>query len=118
MQMRPLKTLQIAPIFPSLDEIVKGKMGLELCKLHFLRDLQVVAMDFMDFETRRKEMVRVQLRGRDITDRQVLMAMEKVPRHLFMPVEMWNKAYDDAPAPIGEAQTISQPYMVACKIGR
>jgi len=71
-------------------------------------------MDFMDFETRRKEMVRVQLRGRDITDRQVLMAVEKVPRLLFMPVEMWNKAYDDAPAPIGEAQTISQPYMVAC----
>ena len=71
-------------------------------------------MDFMDFETRRKEMVRVQLRGRDITDRQVLRAMEEVPRHLFMPVEMWNKAYDDAPAPIGEAQTISQPYMVAC----
>ncbi|MFQ5957045.1 MAG: protein-L-isoaspartate(D-aspartate) O-methyltransferase [Candidatus Brocadiales bacterium] len=68
----------------------------------------------MDFETRRKDMVRTQLLSRGITDERVLQAMEKVPRHLFMPVEMWYRAYDDCPAPIGEAQTISQPYMVAC----
>ncbi|MFQ5863467.1 MAG: protein-L-isoaspartate(D-aspartate) O-methyltransferase [Candidatus Brocadiales bacterium] len=68
----------------------------------------------MDFEIRRKEMVKTQLRMRDITDERVLQAMEKVPRHLFMPVEMWSRAYDDAPAPIGDGQTISQPYMVAC----
>ncbi len=71
-------------------------------------------MVLTDFETRRIEMVWSQLRGRDITDPRVLGAMEKVPRHLFMPVEMWDKAYDDMPSPIGEAQTISQPYMVAC----
>lgn len=71
-------------------------------------------MVLTDFETRRREMVWAQLESRDITDPHVLKAMEKVPRHLFMPVEMWDKAYDDMPAPIGEEQTISQPYMVAC----
>lgn len=71
-------------------------------------------MGLMDFELRREEMVRTQLRARDITDVRVLRAMEKVPRHLFMPVELWYRAYDDAPAPIEEGQTISQPYMVAC----
>ncbi len=71
-------------------------------------------MNFMDFEERRKQMVRTQLMTRGITDGRVLKAMERVPRHLFMPVEMWDRAYDDGPAPIGEGQTISQPYMVAC----
>ena len=71
-------------------------------------------MVLTDFETRRREMVWTQLESRDITDPHVLKAMEKVPRHLFMPVEMWDKAYDDIPLPIGEEQTISQPYMVAC----
>lgn len=67
-----------------------------------------------DFEKRRKEMVAYQLRMRDITDERVLAAMEKIPRHLFLPVEFWLRAYDDAPVPIGEGQTMSQPYMVAC----
>jgi protein-L-isoaspartate(D-aspartate) O-methyltransferase len=67
-----------------------------------------------DFEKRRKEMVDYQLRLRDITDERVLSAMEKIPRHLFLPVEFWLRAYDDAPVPIGEGQTMSQPYMVAC----
>jgi protein-L-isoaspartate(D-aspartate) O-methyltransferase len=67
-----------------------------------------------DFEKRRKEMVDYQLRLRDITDERVLAAMEKIPRHLFLPVEFWLRAYDDAPVPIGEGQTMSQPYMVAC----
>ncbi len=67
-----------------------------------------------DFEKRRREMVDYQLRLRDITDERVLAAMEKIPRHLFLPVEFWLRAYDDCPVPIGEGQTISQPYMVAC----
>ncbi|HHT9132466.1 MAG TPA: protein-L-isoaspartate(D-aspartate) O-methyltransferase [Candidatus Tripitaka californicus] len=67
-----------------------------------------------DFEKRRKEMVEYQLRLRDIIDERVLRAMEKIPRHLFLPVEFWLRAYDDAPVPIGEGQTMSQPYMVAC----
>lgn len=54
-----------------------------------------------------------QLRLRDITDERVLAAMEKVPRHRFLPIELWDRAYDDTPLPIGDGQTVSQPYMVA-----
>jgi protein-L-isoaspartate(D-aspartate) O-methyltransferase len=58
-------------------------------------------------------MVEEQLRARDIVDRRVLDAMERVPRELFVPSELRQRAYDDAALPIGEGQTISQPYMVA-----
>jgi protein-L-isoaspartate(D-aspartate) O-methyltransferase len=58
-------------------------------------------------------MVDEQLRGRDIADARVLAAMERVPRELFVPEEHRRRAYDDAALPIGEGQTISQPYMVA-----
>jgi protein-L-isoaspartate(D-aspartate) O-methyltransferase len=58
-------------------------------------------------------MVEEQLRGRDIADERVLAAMERVPRELFVPEPYRERAYDDAALPIGEGQTISQPYMVA-----
>lgn len=58
-------------------------------------------------------MVEDQLRGRDIVDEQVLAAMERVPRELFVPEDARPKAYADAALPIGHDQTISQPYMVA-----
>jgi protein-L-isoaspartate(D-aspartate) O-methyltransferase len=58
-------------------------------------------------------MVDEQLRGRDIMDRRVLEAMERVPRELFVPPDIRPRAYDDAALPIGWGQTISQPYMVA-----
>jgi protein-L-isoaspartate(D-aspartate) O-methyltransferase len=58
-------------------------------------------------------MVEEQLRGRDIVDERVLAAMERVPRQLFVPEAFRGRAYDDAALPIGEGQTISQPYMVA-----
>ncbi len=61
-------------------------------------------------------MVREQLLSRGIRDPRVLAAMGKVPRHLFVPDELRNEAYDDHPLPIGEGQTISQPYMVALMI--
>jgi protein-L-isoaspartate(D-aspartate) O-methyltransferase len=61
----------------------------------------------------RKAMVRNQLAARDITDRKVLEAMEEVPRHLFVSSELHHQAYEDHPLPIGEGQTISQPYIVA-----
>lgn len=67
----------------------------------------------LDYADRRKGMVRVQLSGRDIHDPKVLKAMETVPRHLFVPEERKNEAYDDHPLPIGSGQTISQPYIVA-----
>jgi protein-L-isoaspartate(D-aspartate) O-methyltransferase len=58
-------------------------------------------------------MVQQQLRGRDITDERVLTAMERVPRELFVPLDLRERAYEDAALPIGSGQTISQPYMVA-----
>ncbi len=67
----------------------------------------------MSFEYRRHLMVVDQLEARGIKDRRVLDAMEKVQRHLFVREDLKNKAYDDCALPIGEDQTISQPYMVA-----
>ncbi len=58
-------------------------------------------------------MVRQQLEARGIKDQRVLEAMRKIPRHLFVPQHLVERAYDDYPLPIGEGQTISQPYMVA-----
>jgi protein-L-isoaspartate(D-aspartate) O-methyltransferase len=58
-------------------------------------------------------MVERQLRGRDIADDRVLDAMGRVPRELFVPEELRDRAYDDAALPLAEGQTISQPYMVA-----
>jgi protein-L-isoaspartate(D-aspartate) O-methyltransferase len=58
-------------------------------------------------------MVEQQLRGRDVVDERVLAAMERVPRELFVPARLRRRAYEDAALPIGEGQTISQPYMVA-----
>ncbi|MCX8015200.1 MAG: hypothetical protein N2748_04195, partial [candidate division WOR-3 bacterium] len=64
------------------------------------------------FVKERKEMVKYQIESRGITDKRVLQAMEKVPRHLFVPEEYRAEAYCDYPLPIGEGQTISQPYIV------
>jgi protein-L-isoaspartate(D-aspartate) O-methyltransferase len=58
-------------------------------------------------------MVVEQLRDRGIADERVLAAMARVPRELFVPEELRGRAYEDAALPIGEGQTISQPYMVA-----
>lgn len=61
----------------------------------------------------RKEMVQKQIAARGISDKRVLQAMEKVPRHLFVSENYQAEAYCDYPLPIGEGQTISQPYIVA-----
>lgn len=58
-------------------------------------------------------MVDSQLIPRGIKNKRVLDAMRKVPRHLFMDESQWYRAYDDMALPVGEGQTISQPYMVA-----
>ncbi len=65
------------------------------------------------FEEERRRMVQTQLIPRGIADESVLEAMRKVPRHRFVPEDLIESAYDDCPLPIGEGQTISQPYMVA-----
>src|SRR5260370_26708283 len=61
----------------------------------------------------RQLMVDSQLRARGISDPRVLGAMLRVPRHEFVPEPYRSEAYEDHPLPIGESQTISQPYVVA-----
>ncbi len=65
------------------------------------------------FDIARMKMVEEQIYDRGIRDSLVLKALRKVPRHLFVPANLQNQAYDDTPLPIGCAQTISQPYIVA-----
>jgi len=67
----------------------------------------------IDYEELRRLMVETQLIPRGIKDQRVLKAMLKVPRHLFVDEPIQYKAYDDMALPIGDGQTISQPYMVA-----
>jgi protein-L-isoaspartate(D-aspartate) O-methyltransferase len=74
------------------------------CKLPF---------DMDDFFSARQNMVDSQLRDRGISDRGVLDAMLRVPRHEFVPERSRAHAYEDRPLPLGQGQTISQPYVVA-----
>ena len=67
----------------------------------------------IDLESARARMVLEQLERRGIKDPRVLGAMRTVARHRFLPAELHAHAYDDGPLPIGDSQTISQPYMVA-----
>jgi protein-L-isoaspartate(D-aspartate) O-methyltransferase len=66
-----------------------------------------------DHDARRQTMVREQILARGIEDPDVLRAMRAVPRHRFVPPGLEGRAYEDNPLPIGEGQTISQPYIVA-----
>jgi protein-L-isoaspartate(D-aspartate) O-methyltransferase len=66
-----------------------------------------------DFKLARERMVKNQLMARSIRDERVLKAMGKIPRHLFIQEALAGEAYNDHPVPIGEKQTISQPYIVA-----
>ena len=66
-----------------------------------------------EFQEKRLAMVEQQVLKRGIRHTELLNAMRSVPRHLFIPAESQDKAYNDGPLPIGEEQTISQPYMVA-----
>lgn len=61
----------------------------------------------------RHEMVETQIRKRHVTDSRVLECLERIPRHEFIPAQFRDRAYEDVPLPIGEGQTISQPYIVA-----
>ncbi len=65
------------------------------------------------FQKKRRDMIERHLRNRDITDARVLEVMQRIPRHLFVPENVRDSAYEDRPLPIGRGQTISQPYIVA-----
>jgi len=66
-----------------------------------------------DFRVMREKMVETQIKARGVKDPRVLSTLLKVERHRFVPEEYLNSAYSDQPLPIGEGQTISQPYIVA-----
>jgi protein-L-isoaspartate(D-aspartate) O-methyltransferase len=67
----------------------------------------------INYESERRRMVDEQIVARGVTDQRVLAAMRKVPRHEFLPEAIRGMAYGDHALPLGEGQTISQPYMVA-----
>jgi protein-L-isoaspartate(D-aspartate) O-methyltransferase len=75
--------------------------------------LMVCAAPKDDYDTQRRQMVANQIKARGVKDSRVLAALLKVERHLFIPPENRHLAYQDFPVPIGEGQTISQPYIVA-----
>lgn len=67
----------------------------------------------INLDNARKRMVETQIVARGITDRRLIDAMTRIPRHIFVEEAMAVQSYSDTPLPIGEKQTISQPYMVA-----
>lgn len=85
-----------------------------------MRLLVIVAVFFAlltsahaDLAAMREKMVKIQIEGRGIENPEVLAAMRKVERHLFVPERLIPQSYNDNPLPIGEGQTISQPFIVA-----
>jgi len=86
--------------------------GLFIIYLLLFADAQTItAAD--PYVSERRAMVEMDIKGRGVKDKKVLEAMGKVPRHLFVDGTLRKKAYEDNPLPIGEGQTISQPYVVA-----
>lgn len=71
------------------------------------------AVDDSSYDAARETMVREQIVSRGIRDPRVIAALRQVPRHAFVPSAERGRAYGDAPVPIGQGQTISQPYIVA-----
>ncbi len=71
------------------------------------------ALTAQERQEEREEMVNRQIAARGVSDERVLQAMRTVPRHRFVPERLSRSAYNDHPLPIGEGQTISQPYIVA-----
>lgn len=89
--------------------VSKLNLGLLLVALAYM----LPGLSQVDYSAMRKQMVITQLKARDIYHNATLNAMERVPRHFFVPEDMRIYSYGDHPLPIGHGQTISQPYMVA-----
>jgi protein-L-isoaspartate(D-aspartate) O-methyltransferase len=99
----------------------KGKMpsprpheiGLQKPRLELIMGAMLRPNEDNLLESARRQMLNEHLRGRDITDPDILRVMAEVPRERFVPPEHHHRAYADGPLPIGDSQTISQPYIVA-----
>lgn len=98
------KNLLITAIFI----LVLGSENISLAQ-----DATTCATKRKDFSKLREIMIETQIKKRGIKDKRVLEAIYKVERHKFVPLELEHLAYEDRPLPIGEGQTISQPYIVA-----
>ena len=90
--------------------VVAAALGMVCCAVNGTGSIRG---DSAEMSARRRAMVATQIEAQGIKDPAVLQALENVPRHLFVPVELQERAYEDRPLPIGEGQTISQPYIVA-----
>ena len=91
-----------------------GKMRLLILTQNFRSDRQLsMKNESRKYARQRMEMVDKQIEARGIHDLNVLLAMRKVPRHRFVSEALMDQAYGDFPLPIGDQQTISQPYIVA-----
>lgn len=77
------------------------------------RAVHILASVNHDFAQARRNMVTHQIAARGVVDQRVLEAMVGIPRHFFVPESLQHQAYDDHPLPIGQGQTVSQPYIVA-----
>ncbi len=97
--------------------MLKGKVRVTLllifCSFFLLLSSAILAKENPRLTAARQQMVERDLKGRDIKDPKVLEIMGRIPRHLFVDPSLRNQAYADHPLPIGEGQTISQPYIVA-----
>ena len=91
------------------------KLLLILCILSFIPFVAIaeVVPDSPQLKAARQKLVKYDIEGQGISDPRVLAAMRSVPRHCFVPKSLTSSAYEDTALPIGEGQTISQPYVVA-----
>jgi protein-L-isoaspartate(D-aspartate) O-methyltransferase len=96
--------MRISPIFYFLLLIIIGCSEMKKEKREIPNN---------DFVEKRRKMVENQIKARGVSNQRVLEAMSNVRRHLFVPENLQNRAYEDEPLPIGYGQTISQPYIVA-----
>lgn len=107
-------------IFLNLGDIMKFEKLQAFVSIFFFLFLigckewnKISSQNIKDFKALREKMVESQIKSRGVKDSRVLSAMLKVERHLFVPEELKESAYLDQALPIGEGQTISQPYIVA-----
>ena len=94
-----------------MREIVMKKACFLFFLVIFFPPFYLIAQDL--YAEKRQAMVEKDIQARGIKDKKVLGAMGRIPRHLFVDKSQWKSAYADHPLPIGEGQTISQPYVVA-----
>jgi protein-L-isoaspartate(D-aspartate) O-methyltransferase len=99
----------------SKRRFVMQKILLYLCLLSFIPSVLIAELvpDSPEFKAAREKLVKYDIEDRGISDPKVLAAMRSVPRHCFVPEKIISSAYADTALPIGEGQTISQPYVVA-----